>query len=243
MVFKNKQIAGFRITLIVVLMAAMYGVLPIGASAQASDELLPAKNDCQPDSGWMWTAGPSEPDIAAQAQAELAEEGIYGSVEARGYGETDSCGKYVPHDMDFSIRLADKQVSSQEGVNDAILSTLNKHGKPSLGNVKLISSDGSLISNNINKDSSLSKEMVVDALPAQALAGDPITKNVYVIVYDPLLTNGQSLSQRLGWNSHATITQQTVDFFKQTTNNKMNYTIVQTTVVTSGWPFRTRTLA
>ncbi len=76
----------------------------------------------------------------------------------------------------------------------------------------------------------------MDAFPAQTLSGDPITKNVYVIVYDPLLGNGQKLSQRLGWNDHTTITQQTVDFFKQATNNKMNYVVVQTTIVTSGWP-------
>ena len=57
-----------------------------------------------------------------------------------------------------------------------------------------------------------------------------------MIVYDPILRNGQKLSQRLGWNDHATITQQTVDFFKQTTNNRMNYVVVQTTLVTGGWP-------
>jgi hypothetical protein len=230
-VFKTHNIVSLRVTLIVALIAAMYGVLPMGASAQASSEPDSAKNNCQPSTGWMWTTGPSEPEIASQAQWDLAQQGIYALVEARGYGETDSCGTYVPHGVDFSIKLADKQSLSQEGVNDTILSTLNRHGKPGLGNVKLISSDGKLISNNINQEASASKEIGLDAL-----AGDPITKNVYVIVYDPLLGNGQKLSQYLGWNSHATITQQTVDFFKQATNNRMNYVIAQTTIVTSGWP-------
>ena len=236
MAFKDKKIASFRVTLIIALIAAMYGVLPIGASAQGSVETDAAQNKCQPGSGWMWTAGPSEPDLASQAQAELAQQGIHGIVEARGYGETDSCGTYLPHGVDFSIKLADKQFSSQAGVNDAIRSTLKKHGKPGLGNVKLLSSDGELISNNVNDTSSVSEKIGMDALSAQALPGDPITKNVYVIVYDPLLSSGQKLSQHMGWNSHATITQQTVDFFKQATNNKMNYVVTDTTVVTSGWP-------
>ncbi len=44
------------------------------------------------------------------------------------------------------------------------------------------------------------------------------------------------MSQCLGWNDQATITQQTIDFFKQATNNRMNYVVAQTTIVTSGWP-------
>ena len=236
MVFKDKKNAGFRFTLIVVLLAAMYGVFPTSADAQASPAPDYAKNNCQPGTGWMWTTGPSEPEIASQAQGELAQQGVGALVEARGYGETDSCGTYLPRGVDFSIKLADKQVSAQEGVNDAILSTLQKHAKPELGNVKLLSSDGELISNDINRQSLVVEKTALDAFPGQALAADPITKNVYVIVYDPLLKDGQKLSQRLGWNDHATITQQTIDFFKQTTNNRMNYVVVETTLVTSGWP-------
>src|SRR5436190_2080788 len=63
-----------------------------------------------------------------------------------------------------------------------------------------------------------------------------ITEQVYVIVYDPLLSSGQKLSEYLHWNDQATITQQTIDFFKQNSNNKVNYTVAGTTVVTSGWP-------
>jgi hypothetical protein len=235
-VFKDKKNAGFRVALIVALLAAMYGVLPTGASVQASPAPNYAKNNCQPGTGWMWTTGPSQPEIASQAQGELAQQGVDALVEARGYGETDSCGTYLPRGVDFSIQLADKQFSAQENVNEAILSTLDKHGKPGLGNVKLFSPDGKLISNNINNTAHTANEIGMNALSADALAGESITKNVYVIVYDPLLSSSQKLSQHMGWNDHATITQQTVDFFKQATNNKMNYVVTDTTVVTSGWP-------
>ena len=63
-----------------------------------------------------------------------------------------------------------------------------------------------------------------------------LNKNVYVIVYDPLLDNGQLLSEYLGWNNHADLTQGTINFFGQQSNGGMNYTVVDTTVVTDGWP-------
>jgi hypothetical protein len=59
---------------------------------------------------------------------------------------------------------------------------------------------------------------------------------VYVIVYDPILHNGQKLSEYLHWNSYVDITQGTIDFFRQVTNDSLHYTVVYTDVVTSGWP-------
>jgi PKD repeat protein len=61
-------------------------------------------------------------------------------------------------------------------------------------------------------------------------------RKVYVIVYDPVLSNTQNLSTYLHWNAHAALTQGAVGFFKQVSNNGMNYTIAYTTVVTAGWP-------
>lgn len=63
-----------------------------------------------------------------------------------------------------------------------------------------------------------------------------LNRKVYVIVYDPVLSNGQKLSNYLYWNDHAALTQGTIDFFRQASGNKMNYTIVDTTVITDGWP-------
>jgi hypothetical protein len=57
-----------------------------------------------------------------------------------------------------------------------------------------------------------------------------------VIVYDPLLSDGQKLSTRLGWNNYATLNQGTIDTFKHASRNQLWFDIVDTTVVTSGWP-------
>jgi hypothetical protein len=64
------------------------------------------------------------------------------------------------------------------------------------------------------------------------------TRKVYVVVYDPILENGQSLSDYLGWNEHATLTQGTIDFFRQASNDWLNYTVVETAIVTDGWPVK-----
>ncbi|GIV89148.1 MAG: hypothetical protein KatS3mg055_1666 [Chloroflexus sp.] len=63
-----------------------------------------------------------------------------------------------------------------------------------------------------------------------------LTRRVYVIVYDPLLRNGQYLSDYLHWNEHTDLTQGTADFFRQVTNGTLNYEVVYTTIVTDGWP-------
>jgi len=63
-----------------------------------------------------------------------------------------------------------------------------------------------------------------------------LIRKIYVVVYDPLLNNSQLLSEYLGWNDHATLTQETIDFFTQASNNQLIYTVVDTTVITSGWP-------
>ncbi|MBL0268188.1 MAG: choice-of-anchor D domain-containing protein [Chitinophagaceae bacterium] len=50
------------------------------------------------------------------------------------------------------------------------------------------------------------------------------------------MSNGQKLSEYELWNDNSVITQQTIDFFKQASNNKLNYNVVDTTIVTNGWP-------
>ena len=187
----------------------------------------------------MWTTGPFEPDIAAQVQAELAGQGITAVVEARSYGETDGCGTYHHRGVDFSIHLTEKtskQWSSQPGRADGLRPVLTKHAKPLLGNVKVFSSDGNLLSHSLESELSALQQSDARTFSAASLPADAITRKVYVIVYDPLLSNGQKLSQYLHWSDHATLTQQTIDFFKAATNNKMNYVVTETTIVTSGWP-------
>ena len=196
----------------------------------ASPESSSNRDDC---SGVMWTKGSLEPEIAGQVEMELGQIGISATIEARGYGETDSCGVYTQYGVDFTINLATqdpKNPSIQQVLSENILPILSKHGKPNLGNVTFKSPQGEIFPINTQSES-LNVSQLDEALPA-----DAINKNVYVIVYDPLLSNGQTLSQYRGWNDHATITQQTIDFFKQASNNKINYVIVETTIETTKWP-------
>ena len=239
MVFQNQKRASFRLALVMVLLAGIYGIAPMQASAEKALESVSVEKGCNPDGGWMWTDGPFQPEIANQVKLELAQKRVNAHVEARSYGETNSCGTYHEQGIDFTIHLADDastQRSSQAGFAEELLPILTKHGKPGIGNVKLISPEGKILPTNLSHKLSTSQTLETAALTGEVLAGDPITKYVYVIVYDPLLSDGQKLSQRVGWNDQATITQQTIDFFKQATNNRMNYVVTQTTIVTSGWP-------
>lgn len=74
--------------------------------------------------------------------------------------------------------------------------------------------------------------LVMDPRPPSEVS----SRKVYVVVYDPLLQNGQHLSAYLGWNQHADLTQATVDFFAQASNNQLTYNVVYTSVITDGWP-------
>lgn len=67
---------------------------------------------------------------------------------------------------------------------------------------------------------------------------DAVYKKVYVIVYDPILSTqgGQHLSTYEGWNDYATLNQDTIDFFKEVSGNKLNYSVYGTPVVLEQWP-------
>ena len=151
MAFKNRISTIFRVVLILVLIAGMYGIVPAEANAKTQRTTVSEWNDCSPNEGWVWTRGPAKPEVASQVQQELSGRGIGAMIEARSYGETDSCGTYYEQGIDFSIHLVDqgsKQWSSQQALVDHILPTVRKHGKPDLGNVKLFSPHGELIPTN-----------------------------------------------------------------------------------------------
>jgi hypothetical protein len=232
--FQKKNNAGSRTILVMVLLAGLYGITPLRVSAEKAPVPVSIEKDCDPNGGWMWTDGPSQPQVADQVKQELAQKGVNALVEARSYGETNSCGTYHQEGIDFTIQLADvasTQRSDQAEFAKELLPILKKHGKPGLGNVKLISTEGKLI-----RFATQNNRLTAQAVHPASLVTNTITKKVYVIVYDPLLSNNQKLSQYLGWSDHTTITQGTIDFFKQASNNRINYVVAQTTIVTSGWP-------
>ena len=224
-----------RIVLILILLMGALGVTPAYANADTTGKAidLVAQADCEPGMGWMWTNGPWEPEVAAHAQGKLHQNGIEANVEARSYGETDSCGNYHHHGIDFNVKLSaalERSPQAQQVLRDKVLPVLMELGKPNLGNVRLFSADGEAIPMETQ-----SQMPSVQTAEAMSLPGDPITKKVYVLIYNPTMSNGQTLVEYMHWNDPATITQQTVDFFSQATNNKINYSVVYTTIV-NGWP-------
>src|ERR1043165_3361402 len=151
---QNKNKAGLRIVLVIILLIG-YGIAPMQVSAEKAVEIVSVEKDCDPDGGWMWTDGPSQPEVAAQVKQELVQKGIRAQVDAQSYGETNSCGTYHQYGVDFTVHLADvasAQRSSQPAFAEELLPILKKHGKPGLGNVKLISPEGKVIPLNNTQD-------------------------------------------------------------------------------------------
>ncbi|MBL0268189.1 MAG: hypothetical protein IPP99_05900 [Chitinophagaceae bacterium] len=102
--------------------------------------------NCIPNGGSMWVNGPFMPEIAAEIQQDLVQLGINSVVEARSYGEIDNCGTYLHQGVDFTITLQKAQLSiqsiNQEVITNDILPILITFGKPNLGNVTLVDSQG-----------------------------------------------------------------------------------------------------
>lgn len=203
-------------------------------SAQAADsrnQSIDEAQGCVPQ-GEMWVNGPLKPEIATQVQQALEKVGVTAVVEARSYGEMDSCQTYTQQGIDFTITPAQTDLNAESTVvTNELLPILEKFGKPNLGNVTLINANGENIRVDAHPNS-------LQTVQADAIPEGAVFKNVYVIVYDPILSNGQRLSEYKQWNSHATITQETIDFFKQASNNKLNYTVVSTAIVNQ-WPQKT----
>lgn len=59
---------------------------------------------------------------------------------------------------------------------------------------------------------------------------------LYVVIYDPLLSNGQTLSKYMGWADYDQMTEDTIKFFYDASNGRVLYSIVDTTTITDGWP-------
>ncbi len=70
---------------------------------------------------------------------------------------------------------------------------------------------------------------------------DGSERKVYVVVYDPQLSStygNQLLSDYMNWYDHATLTQGTINFFTQASDNELTYAVVATTTITDGWPIK-----
>ncbi len=209
--------------------------MPEGLYKGTFSEII-SENGCSPDSGWMWVPGPFMPDVSSKIQSDLQSLGITAKVDARGYGEIDGCGTYFPQGVDYTVSIKDPQserIFSQRELADLIVPLLMQPSNPMVGNVKLVSTQGQTLSVDLRAESPALQVTANEPLSANANA---ITKQVYVIVYDPVLSSGQTLSEFMGWNDYGTITQQTIDFFKQASDYQVNYAVADTTIIGDRWP-------
>jgi photosystem II stability/assembly factor-like uncharacterized protein len=194
----------------------------------------PSPADCRPGSGWMWARGPSQPDVAGQVRDGLDRIGIVALVEATGFGETDSCGEFILHAVDFDITVLSypSDGMDDEELAERIQSISAQFARPDLGNVRLALPEGDTV---VLRKSEVGEAWSYDA-PTSPPSGEILNRKVYVVVYDPILGSGQKLSTHLGWNDHATLTQGTVNLFRQASNDRVRYDVVYTTEKTDGWP-------
>ncbi len=59
---------------------------------------------------------------------------------------------------------------------------------------------------------------------------------LYVIIYDPLLSNGQTLGEYMNWADHAEMTEDTIELFYKASHGRTFYSLVEMTTITDGWP-------
>ena len=117
----------------------------------SSDLRTYQENGCQPGTGWQWTNGPSQSEVAAQVQQALSQVGIEASIEARSYGEIDNCGTFRLFGIDFTISIAGETPindAGQQRLADTIYPVLVNYGKPNLGNAKITFPQGGVITLN-----------------------------------------------------------------------------------------------
>src|SRR6185295_8488689 len=107
--------------------------------------------------------------------------------------------------LDFLITVKNKAVygtTAQQAFADEIHPILAQYGNPSLGNVKLtFSATGATF---VMKQP-LEANLGPSSIPVASQLGSFPLK-VYVVVFDPLLSNGQTLSKYQGWYDHSALT-------------------------------------
>ena len=192
---------------------------------------------CRAGTGWTWSNGSLEPEIARQAESALSESGIGASVTAIEFGEKDSCGNFELFSIDFKISMRDisfNTLAKQNEFADQIKPILTKIANPQVGNVEITFGSNSKRTYNYSVNS-------VTPSPeerASRKASAPISKNVYLLVYDPILSNGQHFSTYMGWSSPLSLTIGIINLFLEASNNHVVYNLAKMTTVTDQWPIK-----
>src|ERR1051325_4546152 len=223
------------------LLAVIAGTFGSGLSAQA---LSSQQSDtCEPKAGWIWTIGSSQPEAAQQAEATLRKLGIESAVLATDYGEKDSCGNFEPFSTDFTVTLKNDsrlgQPSNQRSeVANTIRAALLQFGKPQLGNVRIDFGDGAAKSYPSSLGAENPTENAALAPDSSLNVSASLNKKVLLLVFDPILSNGQDLNTYMGWPAYSTLVQGIVNSFQSASHGQLQYTIAQTQIVSNEWPVK-----
>ncbi len=193
--------------------------------------------NCRPGTGWQWTIDPDRPDIAQQVQDPLRQQGIQASVIASSYGEKDSCGNFEASATDFRVTLRNTlgvPSVQQPTLSDQILRTLSHYGTPTLGNTwidygagKTRLYYGSGLAANTSTFTTL--------LPSATAA---LNKKVYLLVYNPILSNGQDFDTYMGWPLYPSLVDGIISSFKTASHGKLQYKVTYTYLVNDQWPVK-----
>ncbi len=223
-----------------VALALLPGSLTGQTQAQPSDPTPGAASwSCYAGSGWQWTYGPLQPEVGVKVQQALRNNAIDSLVEARDFGETDSCGNFGTYALDFSVRVTETMAATaaeEQAAADRIYPVLVNYAKPQLGNVRITFS---LSGHTVVMNPPATAQAAAAAPQLSPQSGPSLPSKVYVIVFDPLMSNGQTLSAYMGWYNSAALVSGVVDFFGQVSGNEVQYTLVGTTVFTNSvesWP-------
>src|SRR4030095_9278760 len=63
-------------------------------------------------------------------------------------------------------------------------------------------------------------------------------KKVFLLVFNPILSNGQDLNTYMGWTPYATLVQGIIASFQTASQGQLQYTVVETQVVANEWPVK-----
>jgi hypothetical protein len=216
----------FRFVFCMGLMCALIAFVP-AVPASAS----PVKADCQPGQGWSWVPGVVDKAAGLAAQQTLAKSGLTAQVTATQYGEMDSCDNFEVFGYDYQVELSSELPSGGE---EALYRTLGQSNPKAIGKVDVRFKDGQ-----VKKiEDPFVKQLTALDTPAQAdLSGAAVSdrtmvRNVYMVVFEPLMEDGKTtLRDYKQWSDPNVLAQQTINFFKKASNNRLIYHIVERSVV------------
>jgi hypothetical protein len=192
----------------------------------------PVKADCQPGQGWSWAPGMVDSAAGLAAQQTLAKSGVTAQVTATQYGEMDTCGNFELFGFDYQVELASVLPSGGE---EALYRMLGQANPKSVGKVELHLKDGRVkkVDAPMPKMAASSSKANAPSVQLGAAPSDQIfNRKVFMLVFDPLLSDGKTLLRTYkGWNNPDDLAQQTINFFKNASGERVVYQIAERQVV------------